>query len=724
MAGPHHNRRGESAPENPGGDAGGSHWTDSYTGLGTESSKMTREELEAQYRRLLDENFSLIANNVELENAVEEFTAVNRDSEAQLEALETKVDDLENLARSTHLRSILLDGSLCVRKFTPKAVELLHLRDGEQRSPIGQIGTALQIEPIEIQRWAEEVLAKGKDAVIEKQLPTYDGRWFLIRVTHAAGRKSRYNGVVLTFSDITEVRDADDQRHEIDQRFRLLVEATSSIDWQTNGEGYIDEPIESWEIYTGQIWPAYQGLRWMDMIADDSRDTVSQLWSAPIEQSSPTVRVEFRLWNAVAKSYRQCVLRAVPVAVANDPGLRWFGAIADIEDLNRASDQAQRRNHLLETIISNSDTAVVVTDCDGGLLLANDKAATIFNRRDRAEMIERSIWDIMPAEGARAWREADEEVINKRAQLTYENLSPGVEGEEDIDRVYFTIKFPLIEQKDGPVYGIGTIVTDITEQKKEEYRDLVRAREIEMINKELESKNRDLDEFASMASHDLKQPLRIIENYAGMLVEECGNELRPEIANFVHRMQEASRRACELIEATLNYSRLGRAAVDRKVDADIEKIAETVIADFQNQIETHGIEIDLQPLLSTACDPELVYHILSNLIGNSIKYRGAEHPEIEVSCDGGGSRKVPAYCVRDNGIGFSQNYSERVFEPFHRLHTPEDYPGIGIGLAITRKIVERHGGEIEIESREGEGTAVYFTLNKPNIDTDELFAAR
>jgi len=224
---------------------------------------------------------------------------------------------------------------------------------------------------------------------------------------------------------------------------------------------------------------------------------------------------------------------------------------------------------------------------------------------------------------------------------------------------------------------------------------------------DLERSNRDLEEFAYISSHDLQEPLRKIANFSDMLVHQYQGRLDERAERYFGYITDGAKRMQTLINDLLSYSRVGRAEMPR-VPASLEDILKGTLSDLQALIQESGAEISHDPLPNLQINPHQVGQLLQNLIGNGIKFHGHQSPRIHLAARQEGQEWVIS--VRDNGIGFDPQYAEGIFKVFKRLHAKEEYPGTGIGLAVCKKIVERHGGRIWAESEPGHGATFYFTI--------------
>lgn len=250
------------------------------------------------------------------------------------------------------------------------------------------------------------------------------------------------------------------------------------------------------------------------------------------------------------------------------------------------------------------------------------------------------------------------------------------------------------------------------EERTAELRDEIEQRtqaeqRIQRHADELQRSNEDLEEFAYMAAHDLQAPLRAVNGFCGLLKEKYAEQLDETANNYIGRAVAGAKRMHELLDGLLTYSRVqSRANEPEKTDCmDVLKRA---MANLQMDISESEALITHDELPTVEFDSTQMEQLLQNLIGNAVKFRGECPVKIHVSADNGEREWVIS--VRDNGIGIDPGQSERVFGVFQRLHTAEKYPGTGIGLAVCKRIVERHGGRIWLESQLGSGCAFHFTV--------------
>lgn len=233
------------------------------------------------------------------------------------------------------------------------------------------------------------------------------------------------------------------------------------------------------------------------------------------------------------------------------------------------------------------------------------------------------------------------------------------------------------------------------------------ARKLAKKTEELERSNKDLQQFAYVASHDLQEPLRMVSSYVTLLKRRYKGRLDADADDFIGFAVDGATRMQHMIQDLLSYSRVNTHG-NPPSPTDVGRVLNQVITNLHLAVDESGAEITNESLPEVEADATQLVQLLQNLIANAIKFRGKRPPRIHVSVQKDGQYWV--FSVQDNGIGVDLDFADRIFTIFQRLHTREDYPGTGIGLAICKKIVERHGGSIWVKSESGEGSTFYFTL--------------
>ena len=224
---------------------------------------------------------------------------------------------------------------------------------------------------------------------------------------------------------------------------------------------------------------------------------------------------------------------------------------------------------------------------------------------------------------------------------------------------------------------------------------------------ELARSNRDLEQFAYVASHDLQEPLRMVAAYTQLLAERYQGKLDETADKYIHYAVDGALRMQQLVHDLLAFSRLGHSGGERRI-VETKTVAETAVKNLQVAIEESGAQVDIGDLPVVMADASQMVQLLQNLIANAIKFRGEGPPRIRVDAKKNGREWI--FSVTDNGIGIAPEHAEIIFVIFKRLHTRSEYAGNGIGLALCKRIVEQHGGRIWMESEPGRGSTFKFTM--------------
>ncbi|NNC95977.1 MAG: PAS domain S-box protein [Chitinophagales bacterium] len=246
---------------------------------------------------------------------------------------------------------------------------------------------------------------------------------------------------------------------------------------------------------------------------------------------------------------------------------------------------------------------------------------------------------------------------------------------------------------------VGSFI-DITEIKNVQ-------EELEEQTQELKRSNEELEQFAYVASHDLQEPLRMISSYVQIIEKKLHEENRTDLDEFMKYAIDGVERLQELINDLLNYSRVNRSE-DPFIETDFNDIIKSVEANLSRLIDKEKVVIDCQDLPSLFVDQIQIVRLFQNLIENSIKFKSEGDPVININCEKRSDDYL--FSINDNGIGIDEKHFERIFVIFHRLHSRQSYNGTGIGLAICKRIIERHKGRIWVDSVKGKGATFYFTL--------------
>ena len=390
--------------------------------------------------------------------------------------------------------------------------------------------------------------------------------------------------------------------------------------------------------------------------------------------------------------------------------------------------KAESANQLFGQLIEGVQDYAIFTLHANGIVSSWNEGAEHMTQYKADEIIGRHILTFYSPEDLRNGGPDDELAAAARNGRVERE---GWRARKDGSRFWASAITTAMRDPDGRLTGYSRITRDLTDRRRDEeqLRRLnveleakvnERTRELALRNqelirsiKELKRSNEELEQFAYVASHDLQEPLRMVANYTQLLARHYQGQLDEEADEFIGYAVEGAKRMQVLINDLLFFSRVGtRAKVFEPVDLD--EVLESTLHDLEMAIEESGARVTCDDLPVVLGDKSQIGQLLLNIIGNAIKFRGAVPPVVHVSAQR--SDEGWQIAVTDNGIGIAPEHQQRIFVIFQRLHARTEYEGTGIGLAVCKRIVERHGGRITVDSAPGEGSRFSFTLQSAEAE--------
>lgn len=490
---------------------------------------------------------------------------------------------------------------------------------------------------------------------------------------------------------------------ESEERYRDLFDNASDLIHIVTPEGKILYVNKAWKQTLGYTEEELEGESIYFFVCSKDRERFRQYRNRVIEGAADADIISISL---MAKHNKEIVAEGTVTIKLKDGKPEYTrGIFRDVsrrvqneEKLRFYTQQVLDREEKLRQLIQNAPDAIIVINEEGSINIWNPKAEEIFGWK-AGEVLGMSLSETIIPEQYRAahnngmkrlLQTGEARVLNK----TFEVTALRKDGDEFY--VSLTISRAVVP---GSSLFIA-FLRDISEQKKTEL-------ELEQQRIQLERTNRELEQYAWVASHDLKEPLRKIRTFSDMLLKLSAKDIPEEAINRLQKINDSAERMDKLIEAILMYS---HSSADQNFEeVDLNEIVKEVITDLELIVNNQKASISIDELPVVNGVPFQLRQLFQNLISNALKYnKPGVPPVIQVRC----SKEGDAYRieVKDNGIGFKEEFADKIFQVFQRLVTKEEYEGTGIGLALCKKIVENHGGTIEARSKEGEGASFIILL--------------
>ena len=633
------------------------------------------------------------------------FVSVQRDS-SRRRAIE------EELRESEEKYRMLLDGvrDYAIFMMDPKG-DVLSWNAGAERTKGYSAGEILGrnfacfFPPDDVRRGRPEELLRMTAASGRQEEQALrvrrDGSQFLAHVTLAAlhDRAGRLRGFSEISHDLSESK-------ESEARYRGLLEAApdAMVVVNTGGEivllnvqaekqfGYrrdelVGQPVK-------RLIPEGFAER---LIADGTRTAAEAL----AQQIGTGIELLGRRKNG----------SAFPIEIMLSPlegveGILVTAAIRDISVRKAAEAHLAQMEGRYRGLLEAAPDAMVVVNTGGGIVLLNVQAEKQFGYH-RNELVGQKVRNIIP-EGFAERLVAD--ALRSAEAALAQQIGTGIElSGRRKDGTEFPIEIMLSPLEGAEGILVTAAIRDISRRKAAEAQLLQKVEELKRSNEEL-------GQFAYIASHDLQEPLRMVASYTQLLSRRYKGKLDSDADEFIAFAVDGASRMQRLIQDLLTFSRVGTKGKDL-VETASERSLEQALVNLRGAIEESGALVTHDPLPAVLADEAQLVQLFQNLVGNAIKYQGPGVPRVHISAARNGDRRW-VFSVRDNGLGIDPQYFERIFGMFQRLHKREEFAGTGIGLAICKKIAERHGSSITVQSQPGQGSTFLFSLSGSEIEPE------
>lgn len=513
-------------------------------------------------------------------------------------------------------------------------------------------------------------------------------------------------GRVWSFRDETERYRTMETLRESEERYRSLIIATAQAVWRTDASGLLLDNAASCRQFTGMNFDNASRNDWLKIVHPDDREEAAASWSRSLNTHS-IYQGEYRIRRADGE-WRDMYVRGVPL-LDKDGGVReWVGFCRDITERKRAENTVRRQRDFMNAVMSSLPGIFYVLD-ETGLNLCWNKNLETLTGYSAEEISKMNAIDFVPEEEKQKLAERVKKVFSEG----YANVKIHVLSKTGKRTLHLCTGTRIDIEGKPRLVGMGIDISQL-EKARNEIRFLNRdlSRRVRERTAQLDSSNKELEAFSYSVSHDLRAPLRAISGFARLLKDEQEKNLGQDGAVFLDKILHASDRMSHLIDDLLSYSRIGRNAITLH-PVPLNGLLNEILNDFAHRIRAIGGQISIDPDLPVVSgDASLLGQVFSNLFDNAITYRKPDVP-LNLSVTARTEKDKAIICVSDNGIGIASAHHQSIFEVFHRLHSAQQYPGTGIGLANAKKSIELLGGKIWVESEQGRGSTFCISLNLP-----------
>ncbi|MCS3802178.1 chemotaxis protein CheB [Niastella sp. OAS944] len=714
--------------------------------LAVEDLETANEELQSSNEELLSSNEELQSSNEELQSLNEELYTLNTEHQVKIKELVELNDDLNNYFRSTNIAQIFLDAQLNIRKFNPASTEIINFIESDLGRPFSDITANFKYNQlIDDIRYVERVRI-----VVEKEVALHQGKNFLLRIMPYITREKKYAGIIITFVDITTITNLNNIIRSV---FNATTSAIFALHTVKDPRGVIVDFTIDAANEKAQEW---FGNKEVGLTGKSLRNTVPVLTSQELFGEYLSVVLDD------VKLHRDVMLESMDMwfeltAAKMPDGL--VVTFTDITDKKKAVEKIRKNYSELNEVKENlrrlnKELEDKVKDRTRELSFSEERFRLV------AQATNDSLWDWDLTANKVWWSDAFRKTFGyTEAQMTrkewlehvhpddrnrvkesvhtaihdnynqwsqeYRFLKADGEYANVLDRGY------ILHNEFGVPYRMLGSMLDLTALRKAEREIKMmnevleekvkqRTEQLQVTNQELESSNRDLQLFASVASHDLQEPLRKIHMLTKMVKDWHEGELGEDTVMYLNKIMHSAMRMKALVNNILHFTKLSNdfSAFEK---TDIAQVIKEVREDFEMVIRDKNAEIRVSEIPQLEVIRSHIQQVFQNLIGNALKFsRKDVPPVITISAWRVNERSTTAlpdakgrWChieVKDNGIGFDEQFKTRIFDLFQRLNSKDKFEGTGIGLAIVKKIVEKHNGLIAANSQEGNGAVFSIIL--------------
>lgn len=701
-----------------------------------EEMQAINEELQSANEELKSTNEELETSNEELQSANEELNTSNQELRFSNNSLIEKEEELKKERQISDQNALLYktiaenlpNGTVGILndKFEIEYVagRGLQLQNIKLKDVIGKVLPDLnpsEEERNKLRKVFKDTLA-GTSASVEF---SFLERTYSLKTVPLEFENRLKPGIMFLTQDITEKIQNELLIRQNDQKFRTLAENIPTLCWMANADGWIYWYNSRWYEYTGTTEKQIEGWGWQSVHDPDVLPEVMKKWEESIKHGK-FFEMTFPLKGYDGK-FRPFLTRIFPVKDKDGKVLQWLGTNTDISEHQSESEQLEklvisrtkelvqlndkletRNNELIENkeflqlVIDSSVEYISVVDRKLRYIMVNKALRKVLGNSDQS-VIGKSMLELYP------------EMVNTER---YKALLKALNGElSHIEKhlsyygpeVFVDSYFIPFGNKENPE-GIVIMSRDVTHINKVEM-------ELERKNNELNRSNVNLEQFAFVASHDLKEPVRKIRTFASIIMTEDGTMESEKRKRYIEKIHSSAGRMLDMVDGLLSYSSLDK--VEGKMQqVELESVFDHILNDLELVIKEKKAVIDISSLPTVDGIADMLYQLFLNLIKNSLKFSQDDKPpvvQVKAKTFKEGGEQFVEIIVKDNGIGFEQADADKIFGRFVRLHSKSNYEGTGLGLSICERIVDYHHGKISVKSKLNEGAE--FSVILPQSQT-------
>ncbi len=675
-----------------------------------ESLQSTIEELESSNEELQATNEELQSSNEELESVNEELYTVNAEFQEKVFELTDSNNDLNNLINSTNIAILFLDNDLNIRRFTPLIRDIFDILPQDIGRHISYFRSRFDLKEF------TGIIEKVHETLVpyETLLNNVNGKHYAMKVTPFRTMKNEVTGIVLSFVDVSTLKSVTNQ-------LQISQEALESLSDKFNQKS---EVFELMATYATDLIALHNIKGDFEYISPSVEEILGYQANELTGKSFLSILLRDSDKKLIIKTFNdafvQNYISNIQYQVTHKSGsVIWIesqvrpiyhkGAVVKI--LSNSRDITQRKNseeelNMLSTVVRQTNNIVIITDKEERITFVN-KAFETTTGYSEDEVLGKDPGKLLQGkESDPVTRRIMREAVDKKESFSVEIINYTKDNHKYWMQIYCEPMF----NNHNELIGFFSLQNDNSEQKEYE-------RFIEKLNHLLKNKNKSLlevnntlEEFAYVASHDLKEPVRNVKGMLELIKRKASDKLDEKTIEYIDVALRSSEKMNKLIESLLLYSRTG-ALAESPEEINIKAAVDDVTTALAHNIKSNKAEIVLNSKVKKVqVYPILFSRLLQNLISNAIKYRSEKNPYITITVVN--KEEEYMFSISDNGIGIKQADYQNIFKIFHILNVKENSDSNGIGLSVCKKIVESHFGKITVESELGKGTTIHFTISK------------